>query len=73
MLKGPEEVFLEAKVGQFSFLQELHGKLPQGIHSKDGDVFIGIAAHLERNNVVQDNCLKIFITSIELEQQRKQP
>ncbi len=29
VLKRPEEVFLEAEVGELSFLQELHGKLPQ--------------------------------------------
>lgn len=29
VLKGPEEVLLEAEVSQLSFLQELHGELPQ--------------------------------------------
>lgn len=49
VLKRPEEVFLEAEVGQLSFLQELHGELPQGVHSKDRYIFIGIAAHLQQN------------------------
>lgn len=48
VLERPEEVFLEAEVGQLSFLQELHGELPQGIHSKDRHIFIGIAAHLQQ-------------------------
>lgn len=29
VLKRPEEVLLEAEVGQLAFLQELHGELPQ--------------------------------------------
>lgn len=29
VLKRPQEIFLEAEVGQLAFLQELHGQLPQ--------------------------------------------
>lgn len=29
VLKWPEEVLLEAEIGQLSFLQELHGELSQ--------------------------------------------
>jgi len=51
VLKGPEEVLLEAEVGQLSFLQELHGELPQRVHGEDGDVLVGVAAHLEEHTV----------------------
>lgn len=47
VLKRPEEVLLEAEVGQLSFLQELHGELPQGVHGKDGYILVGVTAHLE--------------------------
>lgn len=52
VLKGPEEVFLEAEVGQLSFLQELHGELPQWVHSKDGYILIRVTAHLEGDATV---------------------
>lgn len=50
MLKRPEEVFLEAEIGQLSFLQELHGELPQRVHSKDGYILIGVTTHLEEDH-----------------------
>lgn len=46
VFKWPEEVLLEAEVSQLSFLQELHGQLPQRVHRKDGHVLVGVAAHL---------------------------
>lgn len=49
VLKRPEEVLLEAEVGQLSFLQELHGELPQRVHSKDGYILIRVTAHLEED------------------------
>lgn len=52
VLKRPEKVFLEAEVGQLSFLQELHGELPQWVHSKDGYILIGVTAHLEEDRAV---------------------
>lgn len=47
VLKRPQEVLLEAEVGQLSFLQELHGQLPQRVHGEYGHVLVGVAAHLE--------------------------
>lgn len=46
MFKRPEEIFLETEVGKFSFFYEFHGELPQGIHCKEGYVFIRITPNL---------------------------
>lgn len=48
VLKRPEEVFLEAEIGKFSFLQELHGELSQRVNSENGYVLIGVTAHLHK-------------------------
>jgi len=47
VFEGSQEVLLEPEVGQLALLQELHGQLPQRVHGKDGDVLIGVAAHLD--------------------------
>lgn len=46
VLKGPQEVFLEAEISQLSFLKELHGKLPQRVHGENGHILIRVTAHL---------------------------
>lgn len=46
VLKRTQEILLESEVGELSFLDKLHGELTQRIHSKEGDVFVRVAAHL---------------------------
>lgn len=63
MFKRPEEIFLKTEVCKFSFFKELHGKLPQGIHSKDGHILIGITADLPREQVMQVRLNSTLISS----------
>ena len=37
---------MKLEVGQFSFLQELHGKLTKRVSYKEGDIFSGKTANL---------------------------
>ena len=63
VFKGSKEVFLEAKVGELSLLDKLHGQLAKGIDSKEGDVLITSGAHLVEMvtcPVVKDNTLKFL-------------
>ena len=46
MFKWSEELLLKLEVGQFSFLQELHGKLTKRVSYKEGDIFSGKTANL---------------------------
>lgn len=55
VLKRPKEVFLETEIRQLSFLQELHGELPQWVHCKDGYILIGVTAHLHTGTQKDNN------------------
>lgn len=48
MLKRPQKVFLESKVGQLPLFQKLHGQLPERVHGKYRHIFVGVAANLHR-------------------------
>lgn len=45
--KGLHEVILEAVIGQFVPLQELHRQLAQAVHRIDGDVEILVTADID--------------------------